>query len=178
MLVAAALLLIIPGVASAALLTPSPSRPALANVASYRDRAAGFSLLYPRSWRVARASRGQGVQLLAGPARVPAQQLPSISVATGAARGPLPTLAEFEQAAASAVSAQYAGLVLADGSDAALAGGAARRATFTDGSSPLTVEEIAGQTADQRPITVIVSTPNPQYALSSLDLHDFLASIR
>ncbi len=176
-LLAAALLLIIPGVASAALLTPSPSRPALANVISYRDRAAGFALLYPRSWRVTRVDRGQGVQLLAGPARVPADQLPIVAIATGTARGPLPSLADFEQAATRALAAQYPGLVLADGADTTLAGGTARRASFTLGSSPLTLVEIAGQTADQRPLTVVVTTPNPQYATSSVDLHDFLASI-
>jgi hypothetical protein len=177
-LLAAALLLIVPGAASAALLTPTPARPVLAPVVVYRDRAAGFFLLHPRSWRVGRANPGQGVQLVAGPARVPLDQLPSVSVATGAARGPLPSLADFEQAATSELHVRYPGLVLTDAADVALAGGLARRVSFTDASSTLTVLEIAGQTADQRPLTVTVTTPNQRYALSSSDLHDALSSIR
>ncbi len=176
--VAAALLLIVPGVAGAALLTPSPSRPVLADVVAYRDRAAGFSLLHLRSWRVARVNRGQGVQLLAGPARVADDHLPTVSIATGADRGPLPSLTEFEQAATDELRVQYPGLVLTDGADTALAGGLARRASFTVGSSPLTILEIAGRTADQRPLTVTVTTPDPQYAPSSAALHDLLGSIR
>jgi hypothetical protein len=177
-LVAAALLVIVPGAASAALLTPGPPRPVLADVVAYHDRAAGFSMLYPRSWRVARADPGQGLRLLAGPVRVPDGQRASVSVVTGTEPSPLPSLADFEAGATTALGAQYPGLRLADGADTTVAGGVGRRASFTDASSPLTALEVEGRTADGRPLTVTVVTPDPQHAPSSADLHDFLASIR
>ena len=177
-LVAAVLPLLIAGAASAALLTPSPPRPVLADVASYRDARAGFSLMYPRKWRADHVNAGQGVRFVVGPARAPDDQLTTVSVTTGADRGPMPSRTELQQTATDDLRPQYPGIRLTASADTTLAGSPALRLTFDAGALPTTtIELVTGRTTDRRPLTVLVTAHDPRYAPSGSDLHDFLASI-
>jgi hypothetical protein len=172
---AATLSLVLGGVAGAALLSPGTSRPALSNVVSYQDPAAGVSFAYPSPWRVQHRDPGQGVSFLAGAAGVPNRARAIVAVTVGSQRGPLPALSDFERTALSTFSAQDPGLRVSGGGEATLAGGPALDVVLTD--PPTTVETVQGRTADLRPLVVTVTTRDPRGALTHSTVQDFLGSI-
>ncbi len=172
---AAALFLVLSGVAGAALLSSGPSRPALANVVSYEDPAAGLSLRYPSTWRVQHRDPGQGVSFLAGAAGGPNSARAVVAVTVGTQRGPLPALADFERTALATFSAQDPGLRVSGGGEATLAGGPALDVVLTD--PPTTIETVEGRTADLRPLVVTMTTRDPRGALSRSTVQDFLTSV-
>jgi hypothetical protein len=177
-LVAAVLPLLIAGAAGAALLTPSPPRPVLAEVTPYRDASARFSLFYPRSWRTNSVIAGQGVSFLVAPTRAPADQLATVSLIIGAARGPRPSSAELQQTATNDLRPQYPGIRLTSSTDITLAGSPATLLTFDAGALPITtIEQLIGRTTDGRTLTVTITVHDPRHAPAQSDLHDFLASI-
>jgi hypothetical protein len=178
-LVAALLPLLIAGAASAALLTPNPPRPVLTSSVVYRDATGGFSLAYPRSWRIERANAGQGIQFLVGPARVAPDKLTMVAVLVGTVRGPLPAVADLTRTATDGLRADLPGVRFVGSSATYLAGHSAIQLQFTDPDTapPTTVQQVTGRTADDRPLTVWITVHDPSVAPSASDVHDFLTSI-
>jgi hypothetical protein len=170
--------LAVAGVASAALLTTGP-RPALTDAMAYRDGPAGFSLTYPKSWRIQRVNPGQGIRFVVAAGHVPSDQLTTVSVTAGTQRGPLPAAADLARTVVDGLRPQFPGIVLATSGATSLAGGPAVLLTFTDpGTNPATrLEQIVGRTADGRPLTVTVTVPDPRHAPGDADLHAFFTSI-
>jgi hypothetical protein len=118
------------------------------------------------------------VRFVVGPAPAPPNQLTTVSVTAGTEPGPLPSLAELERTAADGLRAQFPGLHLTARVTTTLAGRPAMRVQFDAGTSPaVTVDQLAGQTADHRPLTVLVTVHQTRYAPSTRDLQDFLTSI-
>ena len=79
----------------------------------------------------------------------------------------------------SSLRTQLPGLQLTATNTTTLSGNPAVQLMFTDSSAspPTTVEQVAGRTLDDRPLTVTVTVPDPRYAPNDLALRDFLASI-
>jgi hypothetical protein len=180
LLVVAALVpvLAIAGVASAALLTTGP-RPALTNTMAYRDGPAGFSLTYPKTWKIQRVNPGQGIRFVVSSPHVPADQLTTVSVTAGTQRGPLPAPADLARTVIDGLRPQFPGITLKTSGATTLAGEPAVQLTFTDPSTnpPTGIEQVVGRTTDGRPLTVTLQGPDPRSAPSDVDLHAFLASI-
>ena len=175
-LLAAALPLLLAGAASAALLAPHPLRPSLATVGSYHDTRGRFALTYPSSWRVEQATPGTGVELVVGASAHGAVRS-TVSVTVGTVPAPLPPVAELARTATADVAVAYPGVELTSSAATTLAAGPAWLLQFTDPPTAISVEQIVGRTADDRPLTVTVVVPDARAAPSSADVRAFVASI-
>jgi hypothetical protein len=171
--------LLVAGAAGAMLLTPSPLRPRLARASTFHDPRAGFSLKYPRDWRLERARPSQGVRFLVDAPGAPAAQLSTVTVVTGAARGPLPSAPDLARTVIAGLRPELPGIRLTSTTTTTLRGGPAVELQLSDPSTvpAASVEEVAGRTSDDRPLTVTVTVHDPRYAPRDVELRDFLASI-